>query len=283
MDGPFALTAQNGGAIGGGLVAFGIGEIAERAIDRAQPVGAGGDDHIGDGGVPHIAPMHLTAALLIRVCQDRIMGVHAADHRGARAHAGGVVGNPEMQALVALGSGGNFAHILHAQSGLNDVLKTDAFFVAFGVLNLGHHHVHRIDICRRPDLGDHDQIEALTGLFDDVNHVAIHVMGVQSVDSNRHGLAAPIDLIQGLDDVLARLFFLIRGDRIFEVEEDDIDIRLRCLFKHLRLTSGDGQFAAVQPAWGLFNGMKTHCGRSLRLQIQSGRNTDRIILLLSSG
>src|SRR3546814_11306658 len=40
MDRPFAFAAADGGAVGLGGVAFIVGEIDERAVDRAQSVGA---------------------------------------------------------------------------------------------------------------------------------------------------------------------------------------------------------------------------------------------------
>ena len=52
--------------------------------------------------------------------------------------------------------------------------------------------------------------------------------------------------------------FLVRGDRVFEIKEDHIDIGLCRFFKHLRLAAGDSKFAAIQASGGLFDGMKTH-------------------------
>ena len=49
MDGPFALEAEHGRALGRGEIAVGIGEIAERPVDRAQSIGAAGDHHARQG------------------------------------------------------------------------------------------------------------------------------------------------------------------------------------------------------------------------------------------
>ena len=97
------------------------------------------------------------------------------------------------------------------------MFKPDTFFIAFCRFNLGHHHVDRIDICGGADFGDHDQIKPFTGLFDDVDHIAIHVVRVQSVDSNRHGFVAPINLVQCFYDVFSGLFFLIGCNGIFKI------------------------------------------------------------------
>ena len=209
------------------------------------------------------------------------MFVHATDNRGTCAHACGVVSDPKMQALIALGCGGNFVDVLHAQSGLNYVLKTDAVFEAFCVLNLGHHHVDCIDICCRSDLRNHDQIEALSSLFNHINNIAVHVVRVQPVDADRHGFGTPVDFVQTLDDVFTSLFFLVRCDRILKIEEDDISIRLCCLFKHLRLTAWHSEFTTIEARSRLIDGLKAHFFTSLRLLIRSGDNTGRNILFLS--
>ena len=64
------------------------------------------------------------------------------------------------------------------------MLKTDPLFVALGVLNLGHHHVNRIDVSGGANFRYHDKIQTLTGLFHHIHNVAVHVMGVQTVDSD---------------------------------------------------------------------------------------------------
>ena len=71
-------------------------------------------------------------------------------------------------------------------------------------------------------------------------------------------VVAPIDLVQGFYDVLARLFLFVWGDRVLEIQKDHIDVRLCSLFKHLRLASRHGQFTAIQSGRGLFDGEKTH-------------------------
>lgn len=54
MNGPFALAAQHPGAIGLGAVAVAILEVTERPVDRAQAVGARGDDQARDRVMPDV-------------------------------------------------------------------------------------------------------------------------------------------------------------------------------------------------------------------------------------
>ena len=68
--------------------------------------------------------------------------------------------------------------------------------------------------------------ETLAALLDHVDDVAVHEVGVEAVDAHRHHLVAPVDVAQGLDDVLARLRLVVRRDGVLEVEEDDVGRRL---------------------------------------------------------
>ena len=95
----------------------------------------------------------------------------------------------------------------HAERGLDDQLEADPLLARLGGLDLGHQHVDRVDVGGGADLGDHDQVEPVAGLLQHVDHVAIHVLGVEAVDPDREGLGAPVDLVDRLDDVLARLSF----------------------------------------------------------------------------
>src|SRR3546814_2943954 len=73
------------------------------------------------------------------------------------------------------------------------------------------------DVCS----SDLDEVEPLAALLDDIDDVAVHVMGVEAVDAHRQGLVAPVDLVQRLDDVLARLRLVVRRHRVLEIEEQD--------------------------------------------------------------
>jgi hypothetical protein len=61
------------------------------------------------------------------------------------------------------------------------------------------------DIGGGTDLGDQDGIELVTGLFDHIDDVAVAVVGIQPIDAHRNSTLRPVQVIQGLDDILARL------------------------------------------------------------------------------
>ena len=188
----------------------------------------------------------------------RVMRVQPADVRRPRPHAGGIVRHAEVQRLVALGGRRDLVHVLHAEGGFDDELEADALLAVFRCLDLGHQHVHAIDVGRSADLGDHDEVEAVACLFQHVDHVAVHVVRIEAIDAHREGLVAPVDIADGLDDVLAGLRLVIRRHRILKIEEHDVGGGLGRLFEHLGLAAGDGQFAAVQAGFRLFDVKEAH-------------------------
>jgi hypothetical protein len=71
---------------------------------------------------------------------------------------------------------------------------------------------------------------------------------VEAVDADRHGLAGalPVDVVQRLDDVLARLFFVGRRHGVFAVEEDVVGSAGQRLVDHRRVGAGNSQLTALQ-------------------------------------
>ena len=273
MDRPLALAAEHRGAVGLGAEAVGIGEVAERAVERTQAVGPGGDHHPGDGVVPDIAPVDLAPAVGVGVGEHVVVRMAPADAGGAGLGRGGVVGDAEMQRLVARARRGDLVDVLHAQRRLDDHLQADLLGVALGLLDLGEQHVDGVDVLRRAGLGDHDQIELVARLLDDVDHVAVHVMGVEAVDPHRQRASAPVEVVQRLDHVLARLLLVGGRDGILEVEEDDVGVTLGRLLEERGVGPRNRQLGAVQARCALLDNCETHDdlpGTSRRLIVGSG-------------
>ena len=112
--------------------------------------------------------------------------------------------------------------VLHAKGGFNDQFKPDAFFAPFCGFDLGRHHIKGIDIRGRSNLGDHDQIKPVAGLFKNINNIAVHIMCIKPVDAHRQHLIAPINVIDRSDDVFARLFLVTGRNRVFEIKENGV-------------------------------------------------------------
>ncbi len=132
------------------LIAVGVGEIAERSVDRAQAIGAGGHHHAGDGVVPHVAPVGWRGCRR-QPCRS---ARHSPDWRRrcwscapwSRRHS-----RQRRNAAIrcACEAAAISCDVLHAERGLDDQLEADALLAALGGLDLRHQHVDGIDVRRR--------------------------------------------------------------------------------------------------------------------------------------
>ena len=264
MDRPLALAAERRRPPRRGAVAVGIGEIAERPIDRAQAVSARRHHHARECVVPHVAPMHVALSALDRIGQHHVAGIRPPDIRGARASRSGVVGHPEMQRLVARACRGDSVDVGHTERGLDDQREAEALLPAHRLLALGHEHVEGVDVRGGADLGNHDHVEPRAALLDHVDHVPVHIRGVEAIDAHGQGLVAPVDLVQGLDDVPARLNLLIRRHGVFEIQKHHVRGRARRLLEKLRRAARHRQLGAMQARLALLNDGEAHGNSSSR-------------------
>ena len=124
--------------------------------------------------------------------------------------------------MQARGTGGDFFHMGDARSAFDDHLEADRFGAALRGLNRGDQRVNGIDIGRTANLGDHDLVQPVARLFQQVHHVAIPIGRVQAIDPNRQILAAPVHVTDRLNDIGARLWLVIWGNAVFEVQVDDV-------------------------------------------------------------
>ena len=153
-----------------------------------------------------------------------------------------------MQCLKTLAGLCNCHHIGAAQGRFNQTFDPDGILDSHGFLDLGQHAVNHIHISRCTHLRDQDGIEIVPGLFHDIDHIAIHIMRVQTIDAHGHGLALafPVNFIQCLDNIPARLCFVIGNDGILTVKKDKISIAVCGLFKHARIGSGYRKLTTLQ-------------------------------------
>ena len=139
--------------------------------------------------------------------------------------------------------------VRHAQRGLDQHLDADPVGDAAGRLDLRQQRVHQVHVGRNPDLRHEDAIEAVARLLHDVHHVAVHVMGVDTVDADADGLAAvaPVVLEQGGDDVLAGRLLVGGRDRVLEVEKDVVRLARERLLEQRGLRPRHRQLTPLQP------------------------------------
>ena len=106
MDAPLALEPEDRGPAGGDQVALRVAEVAEGPVDRPQPVRPARDGDARQGVMPLIAPVQFPLGLVVpvRVGDDRVVRIRAADRGGLALDRGRVVGDAEDQGLHPLGA-----------------------------------------------------------------------------------------------------------------------------------------------------------------------------------
>ncbi len=204
----------------------------------------------------------------------------AADGEGPDAGRGGVVAGAEVQGFQAGAGGGDGADIFHAECRFDEHLDTDALRSPFCRLDLGEQHVDRVDVGGVSRLRDHDQVEPLARLLDDVDHVAVHERRIEAVDAYRQRAIAPVEVIDRGDNIGARPLLLADRDRIFQIEQHDIGGEAARLVDEARIRGGDGELRAVRadrPDGGLG---QAHDGGLRRLP---GRRPGARVLRWASG
>ncbi|TPV97932.1 MAG: hypothetical protein USCAAHI_02641 [Beijerinckiaceae bacterium] len=207
--------------------------------------------------MPLIGPVISTVAGGVLVREHAVIRVDAADHRGARARRGGIIGDPEGHRLEAPARLRDRLDVGHAERGLDQDLEADPFLAFLRSLNLGHHHVHGIDIRRNAGFGDQDHVEARTGL-DDIDNIPIHVMGIETVDADHHGLRAPVDVVQGGNDILAGLLLVVGGNGVLDIEKNNVRVGLGRFFEQSGIRSWDREFGAMQARRCLLDDGEAH-------------------------
>jgi hypothetical protein len=138
----------------------------------------------------------------------------------------------------------------NAGGGLYDDLEVDGLRASLGTFDGGHEGIDGIDVTGAAHFGDHDLVEPVARLFQQVHHVAIPIGRVEPVDPHRERLFPPVHIVDRLDHIGAGRV-LVRGrHRIFEIEIDHIRVRGRHLGEELGIGAGAKELAAVRAGRG---------------------------------
>src|SRR5689334_15869016 len=237
MDGPLAFDTERGGPACGSGVPVGILEVTEGPVDRTETVGATGHHHSRQSSMPLVAG---------------IVGIQAPDVHRPGATAGGIVGHTEMHCLQARTRLRDCLHVGHSQGGLDQHVDPDSVRYGFGFLDLGEQRIYQVDVRRHTDLWNQDGVQAMAGLLHHVDHIAVHVMGIDAIDANADGLAPlpPIVLLQRGDHVESCLRLVPRRDCVFQIQEDVVRFSFECLAEHVRLGPRHRQLAPLKAGAG---------------------------------
>ena len=114
-------------------------------------------------------------------------------------------------------------------------------------LQLGQEDGDGVEVFGAVHFGDHDGVEGIAGRFDHLDQVPVEVRRVEGVGPEERRATAPVELLQGADDVPAGAGLVVGGDGVFEVEEDGVGVRGERLLDHLPLGGGDGEEGAGGP------------------------------------
>src|SRR5687768_9868044 len=85
--------------------------------------------------------------------------------------------------------------------------------------------VHVVDVPWSLDLRDHDHVELVPDLGDDLGQVVEHPRRLERVDARPELRLAKLHLAADLDQAIARRHLPVHGDRVLEVAEQDVDGR----------------------------------------------------------
>ena len=91
-------------------------------------------------------------------------------------------------------------------------------------LELGEQAVDVVDVPGPLDLRDHDHVELVADLGDELGEVVEHPGAVEAVDARPELGVAEVDLLADLDQALAGRLLAVGRDRVLEVAEQDVGL-----------------------------------------------------------
>ena len=188
--------------------------------------------------------------MLCTVPQHVVVFLRAADTGGLHPHGGREIGGAKAHGLQAGRGGCDGVDVCDACGGFDNDLKRDFLGAAHRGFDRGDQGVDGIDVLGAAYFGDHDHVQTLGCLFQQVHHVAVPIRGVERVDPDRHGFGAPIDCIDRLDDVGAGRGLVGGCDAILKVHVDDVCRRCRHFREQFGVGAGSEQLAAVWTGGG---------------------------------
>ncbi len=206
----------------------GVFDVAEGPVEREDSMHHAGVDHSGDRVVPQI--LLVGVALLVDVVAGRVVsyevaGVTATDTRGLHAPVGREIGRTEGQALHTRRGAADLFDVGDAASGLENGVDQEGLGEIRLGLELGQQAVDVVDVFGALDLGDHDDVELVADLGDQGGEVVERPRGVERVHTGPELCGAHVDGLADLDEPGACCLFVGGGHAVFEVAEEDVDLR----------------------------------------------------------
>ena len=242
---PLAVKAQRGGPPGDLAVPVGVADLQVGAVDGLQVVGAGGDQDA-----------HQDVVVGVR----RVAGRLLADHQRLHVDRGHEVRRAEDDGLQPRRGGGDRVHVHQAHGVLDLGLDADpADRQARRLLDLGQQQVQRHHLPGVLHLGQHEAVQVGARALDHRDHVPVGPVGGPVVDPDDADLAAPVAVVQRVDDHVPGALLDQRRAGVLQVQEHLVRGQPLGLLQETGAAAGDGQAgtARAQPrrsrcwAWSL--------------------------------
>ena len=228
---PLAVEAQGGGPAGHLAVAVGVADLQVGAVDGLQVVGPGG---------------HQDAHQDVVVGVRRVAGRLLADHQRLHVDRGHEVGRAEDDGLQPRRGRGDRVDVHQALGVLDLGLDADpADLEAHRLLDLGQQQVQRLDLLGVLHLGQHDAVQVRARALDHRDHVPVGPVRGPVVDPDDAGLAAPVAVVQRVDDGVPGALLDQRRAGVLQVQEDLVGGQALGLLQEARVAAGDGQAGAA--------------------------------------
>ena len=119
---------------------------------------------------------------------------------------------------------GDLLEVGHALGGLEHAVDQDRALEPGLGLELGEQAVGVVDVPRALDLGDHDHLELVADLADELRDVVEEVGRGELVDARPQRGVAEVHLPAHLDQPRARGLLLFQRHGVLEVAEQDVDL-----------------------------------------------------------
>ena len=210
------------------LTRHGVLDVAEWAIERQNAMHHAGIDHAGHCVVPQILLVDGASAFVVvalRVGAHDVIGVSTTNTGGLHAAVGCKVCWSERDALHTRRCGANLFNVCNSASSFKNGVKKERLFQTSASFELCKKTIDVMDIFWAFDFRNHDDVELVAGFCHDVDEVVEEPRRVEAIDAAPQLSGAEIKSVRHLDEASASCFLVCHRNCIFEVSENDVDVR----------------------------------------------------------
>ncbi len=214
------------------LARNGVGDVAKGSVERQDAVGHAGVDHPSDRVVPQVLlvasafGMNIDRAVIGDgwIPLHHVVGVTAPDSGGLHSSVGGQVRGAKGDPLHARRCSADVFDVRHTSSGLENRMKEKWASQSSLGFELRNQSVRVVDVFGSLDLGDHDDVEFVADLDDEVGEIIEDPRRVEAVDSGPQLSATEVCRLADLDQTGPGRILVVGTDGVFQVAEENVDL-----------------------------------------------------------